>query len=193
MPRQRGAPGDRRREGRPAADDRVGLRHRAGQEGLPVRRPAARVDRGGGAAARDARLQRHLAGDPEDLPPARRASIPNGIVRQAARPDREGGRGEDLLMEAAQRPRRPPRRRAARKKGITDRARAERKLGLDAVRAGGDRDAARHRLSDRLRRSTCRCSATTCASPTTRSSSGSRNYGDVLTLEHLVARRLDTR
>ena len=35
---------------------------------------------------------------------------------------------------------------------------------LDAVRAGRDHHARRHRLPDRLRRSTCRCSATTCAS-----------------------------
>ena len=70
VPRQREAPRRRRRAGRPAADDRVGLQHRAGQEGVPVRRPAARVDRGRRAAARDARLQRHLAGDPEDLQPA---------------------------------------------------------------------------------------------------------------------------
>ena len=53
----------------------------AGQEGLPVRRPAARVDRGRRAAPGDARLQRHLAGDPEDATARLTASIPTGSWR----------------------------------------------------------------------------------------------------------------
>ena len=71
VPGERGPPGDRGRAGRPASHHGGGLRHAQGAEGLPVRRSAPGVDRGGRAAARDAGVQRHLAGHPEDLPPAR--------------------------------------------------------------------------------------------------------------------------
>ena len=78
VPGQPGAPGPERRAGRPAAHHRVGVRRPEGAEGVPVRRRAARVDRRRRAASGDAGLQRHLAGDPEDLPPARRGGSGRG-------------------------------------------------------------------------------------------------------------------
>ena len=49
---------------------RVALRRPEGQEGVPVRRPDAAVDRRGRAAAGQPGVLGHLAGDPEDVPSA---------------------------------------------------------------------------------------------------------------------------
>ena len=72
---QREAPGVAAEKGGlpPTTESRLRRRRRC-KKAYPVRGPAARVDRGGRAAPGDARLQRHLARDPEDLPPAGRAS-----------------------------------------------------------------------------------------------------------------------
>ena len=104
------------------------------------------------AAPGDARLQRHLAGDPEDVPPAGRGRPERH--RRARCSDRieQGGRREDLLMEAAPPPRRGRPQPRRRQEEGHDRPRPGRaQARLDAVRARGDRDADRHRLSDRLR------------------------------------------
>ena len=75
---------------------------------------------------------------------------PNGIVEKLRDRIEKRGRREDLLMEAAQPPRRPPRRRRRQEEDHRPRAgRAQARLA--AVRAGGDRDADRDRLPDRLR------------------------------------------
>ncbi len=148
--RQPGEPGAQRRAGRPAAHHRVGLRRPEGPEGVPVRRRAAGVDRRRGAAAGDAGLQRHLARDPEDLSPTRRGgsrqdrghSCATGSRRPSTGRSSDGSRHRPELPAAAP----PP------KKKRNDRARPGRaQARLDAVRARGDRDAARDRLSDRVR------------------------------------------
>ena len=118
VPREPGAPGDRRGAGRPAAHHGVGLRHAEGQEGVPVRRPAARVDRGRRAAAGDAGLQRHLARDPEDLPPAGRDRSRTTSWTSCATGWRRRPRGRSSDGGRAPPPRRPaappaPRRRAS--------------------------------------------------------------------------------
>ena len=112
------------RAGRPAAHHRVRLRDEEGPGRLPVRRPPAGVDRRGRAAPGDPRLQRHLAGDPEDLPPARRHR-PGVDREQAQGPHRARRRREDLLMEAATATQDTGTRRTGKK---SDRARSERKL-----------------------------------------------------------------
>ena len=72
-------------------------------------------------------LQRHLAGDPEDLPPARPHQARRDR-RQAARPDGEGGRREDVLMSSQAGVAAPAAATGPGKKRIRDRTRSERKL-----------------------------------------------------------------
>ena len=108
---------------------------------------------------------------------------------QAARPDGEGRRGEDLLMEAGAQPRRRPARQEGHHRPRQGRAQAR----LDALRAGGDRDAARDRLSDRATRSTCRCQKFDLRFPDEKEFVGLANYGDVLIVDHLVVGRVRPR
>ena len=136
---------------------------------VPVRRRAEGDAGRRGPAAADALLQRRRPGhrpdpapDPRHRPEGRRGRPPG---RHRAGP--EGG-GPPVTATSRRCP-----------SGPRGRAQAR----LDAVGPGGDRDAARHRVPDRLRDLARRSSATTCASPTTASSSGSRNYGAVLTNE----------
>ena len=80
--------------------------------------------------------------DPNDL---------DASLRQAARQRREGRQARGPAVSAAAPHRPPSARREARPKQTSDRTQAERKLAWMLVRAGGHRDAARDRLSDRLR------------------------------------------
>ena len=72
------------------------------------------------------------------------------------------------------------RRAGSRRTGLSARARSERKLGWMLCAPAVIVMLAGHRVPDRLRRSGCRCSATTSGSRTTASSSGFDNYGAVL-------------
>ena len=96
------------------------------KKAYPFADRAARVDRRRRAAARDPGLQRHLAGDPEDVHPTRRR-----------RPQRDRAELRDRIEKAARgrssewKPPRPHEHQPPAppaKKGITERARAERKL-----------------------------------------------------------------
>ena len=100
----------------------------AHQEGLPVRRPAARAARRRRAAAGHARLQRHLAGHPADAAPAarhrsrdRRSRSCAATLDEAARRRRSSDGGGRRRADGA--PQRPA------PQELTDRARAERRLG----------------------------------------------------------------
>ena len=112
------------------------VRRPEGQEGLPVRRPAARVDRGRRAAPGQPGLQRHLAGDPEDLPPARRASsrTRSWTSSRTASTRRPKGRSSDAARPAS--PHRPPGP-ARPRRSASPTARARAPARLDAVRARG--------------------------------------------------------
>ena len=61
LPAQRGQPGPRRHPRQPAADDRGPVRRPGRGRAVPVRRAAAGVDRGRGAAAGDAGVHRRVA------------------------------------------------------------------------------------------------------------------------------------
>ena len=157
----------------------------AQQDRLPrLRRPHPDVDQGrGGAPVRVAGLPGPLAGDPGRGPPVdrHRPEQPEAAYNKLKDNVQQGRRLEGAAVSTAARRRaRRGRASAATARQVTDRARAERKLGLDAVRARGDRDAAGHRLSDRLRDLPVAADARTCASPTRAGSSASATTSTVL-------------
>ena len=107
---------------------------------------------GASVAAADAGLRGRLAGDLTRRSRRPTASTRTTIVTTL----RTRSRTRWTRGRCCEQPTAPPGRGSATghaeaQEGLTDRARAERKLGWLLVRAGGDRDAARHRLPDRLR------------------------------------------
>ena len=114
----------------PTTESRV--RRPEGRRRPTVRRPAARVDRGRRAAAGEPRLQRHLAGDPEDLPPARqrRARTRSWTSSRTGWTRRPRGRSSDGRRPS------PPAAGTGRARRSAQRPRALRApAGVDAVRA----------------------------------------------------------
>ena len=145
LPAQRAQPARRRRQGRAAARrSRRSTTTRTFKKDYPFADLIRDSIDTGAVRPRDAAVRRRVAGDLR--PRCRRptASTSRSMawrrLKQAVQ-DALDGEGPELMATPAA----PP------SSTLSERARAERKLGWHAVRAGGARDARRHRVPDPVR------------------------------------------